>query len=263
MSKETIDDEIDYYGVLSLKYGATDSEIRSSYFKLSKIWHPDVSSEKNANEMFSNINKAYTILKDKALKAKIDVKYKAKAHQQEKLQAMDSQKRKLREELEARESIAKKPKKDSNGIEKLKTEGYEKLYKLKNEEKSTISQTEANSDIVKVKWEKTEKLIDEEILKEAFSKFGEIDHILKKKGSRSAIVSFKKPESALSCSRFNWKESNFPMLEIKYQNTKQKEKKTEEHLNYESLTMMKLRQAAERQKLNEKLTQEMNENKIE
>eukprot|EP01080_Neovahlkampfia_damariscottae_P005253 gene5254-8863_t len=252
----SIEDDVDYYGILKLKYGANDSEIRSSYFKLSKIYHPDVSTEENANEKFSEINKAYSVLKDKNLKAKIDLKYKAKEHHQERLQAMDSHKRKLREELEKRESFAKKPKTDKTDIEKLKTDGYERLYK-KSEQKSTpISTSEANNEIIKVKWEKTEKSIDEQMLNQIFSKFGEIEHVIKKKGSRSAIISFKKPESALAASRFNWKESEHYIFEIKYQNVKKEEIK-EDHLNYENITMMKLRQAAERQKLNEKLKKEM------
>jgi curved DNA-binding protein CbpA len=52
------------------------NEIKKSYRKLSKIWHPDVSKEDNADEIFKEISKAYHILSDEDLREDYDQKSK-------------------------------------------------------------------------------------------------------------------------------------------------------------------------------------------
>jgi len=49
----------DYHGTLGLKAGASKAEIKSAYRKLAKQYHPDVSSESNAEEKFIDITEAY------------------------------------------------------------------------------------------------------------------------------------------------------------------------------------------------------------
>lgn len=62
----------DYYEVLGLSKNASEQEIKSTYRKLAKKYHPDVSTEENAEEKFKEISEAYSILSDKEKREKYD-----------------------------------------------------------------------------------------------------------------------------------------------------------------------------------------------
>lgn len=51
------------YEILGLQSNAKPLEIKEAYLKLSKKFHPDVSSVMNAEDMFKKINEAYGLLK--------------------------------------------------------------------------------------------------------------------------------------------------------------------------------------------------------
>ena len=53
-----------YYGILNLPEGATKAQIKKSYRKLVKLYHPDVSNDPNAHEKYLEINQAYEALLD-------------------------------------------------------------------------------------------------------------------------------------------------------------------------------------------------------
>lgn len=54
----------DYYEVLGLSKGASDDEIKSSYRKLAKKYHPDLNKEPGAEEKFKEVQEAYEVLSD-------------------------------------------------------------------------------------------------------------------------------------------------------------------------------------------------------
>jgi molecular chaperone DnaJ len=49
----------DYYGVLGLSRGASDSEIKKAYRRLARDLHPDVNPEPGAKERFQEVSRAY------------------------------------------------------------------------------------------------------------------------------------------------------------------------------------------------------------
>jgi curved DNA-binding protein CbpA len=63
------------YRILGLSQNATKQEIKAAYYKLSKLYHPDTCSAKDAAK-FIEINNAYSILSKATLKREYDLKNK-------------------------------------------------------------------------------------------------------------------------------------------------------------------------------------------
>ena len=64
----------DYYKILGLNKGASDSEIKKAYRKLSVKWHPDKNpnNKEEATRQFQEISEAYSILSDSEKRQQYD-----------------------------------------------------------------------------------------------------------------------------------------------------------------------------------------------
>ncbi len=62
----------DYYEVLGVARTASDEEIKQAFRRLARRYHPDVSSEPDAEERFKEINEAYGVLSDPQKRARYD-----------------------------------------------------------------------------------------------------------------------------------------------------------------------------------------------
>ena len=54
----------DYYEILGVDRGASDSDIRKAFHSKARTMHPDVSKDPDAEEKFKEVNEAYAVLSD-------------------------------------------------------------------------------------------------------------------------------------------------------------------------------------------------------
>ena len=62
----------DYYKIMGLKRDASLEEVKLAYRKLARKYHPDVSSENDAEERFKEVSEAYEVLRDPKKRATYD-----------------------------------------------------------------------------------------------------------------------------------------------------------------------------------------------
>ena len=62
----------DYYKILGVERDVDPADLKKSYRKLARKYHPDVSKEANAEERFKEVNEAYEVLGDETKRAQYD-----------------------------------------------------------------------------------------------------------------------------------------------------------------------------------------------
>ncbi|KAL3317304.1 DnaJ (Hsp40), subfamily C, member 17 [Cichlidogyrus casuarinus] len=204
--------EIDLYSYFRIEFGASDADIKRAYKSKAKALHPDKNKDNpKAKEEFQKLREYYEIFTDAAKKAQYDQKYKAKIEFAKRNAAMDSERRLLKEKLEARE---KKATEEYNARKRMQMQhkmadeirrnwqaeqeataySARKERELLEEEriKAEAQFTCSDAVTVKAKWNFKSELLNsytQDAIRENLRVFGEITHIVMgKKGT--AIIEF-------------------------------------------------------------------------
>ncbi|RMZ76879.1 hypothetical protein DV738_g4658, partial [Chaetothyriales sp. CBS 135597] len=104
----TAEEAPDYYELLSISVSASESEIRRAYRKTSLLYHPDkvANFTPDIAEKFQHVQKALDVLTNADEKQKYDRSREAKLRRKAEHDALESRRRKLKEDLEAGEQRA-------------------------------------------------------------------------------------------------------------------------------------------------------------
>ena len=65
-------DKRDYYDVLGVEKSASASDLKNAFRRLARKYHPDRSTEDDAEDRFKEIQEAYAVLSDDQKRAQYD-----------------------------------------------------------------------------------------------------------------------------------------------------------------------------------------------
>jgi len=213
--------KMDLYKLLEVPEDADAKQIKKAYRTKALKCHPDKNPDNpNAANLFHQLSEALKVLTDIGARAAYDHVRKAKKLAQERLDKLDSKRKKVKLDLEAREKAAEADDREKRyakatmkqEIERLRDEGSRILEEeqrklreeLKKEQELAAQRLNDTSEPtrLKVKWkaskgDSTNGGYNEKLLRKMFSKYGVINILLvsaKKRGS--AVVEFKRWKDA-------------------------------------------------------------------
>ncbi|XP_003739951.1 dnaJ homolog subfamily C member 17 [Galendromus occidentalis] len=194
----------DLYGLLDLTSEASEKEIKSAYRKKALKCHPDKNpDDPKAAELFQNLTDALGVLTDAVIRGVYDKSLKAKESAAIRHRELDIKRRKLIDDLEARERRAAEGRQEvyrerqlQQEIERLREEGsriVEEESRLLRERLARIisqvrqenhRETSQASNPIKIRWKRQLGTYKREDLERILGKYGRI---------MALVVSDKKP----------------------------------------------------------------------
>lgn len=259
-------EDLDLYELLEIQTSSSVSEIKKAYRRKALECHPDKNPDNpNAAEEFRRLSKILEILTDEAARAVYDKVLKGRKEAALRHSELDSKRRKLKEDLEARE-------KQASGTYRKKTEEQELMEVIArlNKEGSRLVQEEmelvnrlakkevdSSTHRIKIKWkaskgDDTNGGYTKELLQKFLQKYGDIEGLVMSKKNGGAVVEFKNAKAAEMAVELEQGLLTNP-LKCEWINGPPKKNPTQSNLlkdsDFESVVMMKLRQAEERKRL--------------
>ena len=201
----------DYYAILELTIDATPRDINKKYREMARKYHPDKNPDPKAAEHFMRVKKASEFLlseeKRAAYDAEIRKKLQREQYEAERTQGMDETRKRLKKELEARESAAKTQlhhkRKREKDIASLREEGIRRKEQRASDEflrhREQLSRQSTGLNQVKVKWRVSQRSHSDDTLFQIFKHYGDIEDVTILAGkANSAIITFVSEASARS-----------------------------------------------------------------
>ncbi|KAM7154435.1 dnaJ homolog subfamily C member 17 [Molossus nigricans] len=288
--------QMDLYKLLGIEEKAADKEVKKAYRQKALSCHPDKNPDNpRAAELFHQLSQALEVLTDAAARAAYDKVRKARKQAAERTQKLDERRKKVKLDLEARERQAQaqgsEEEEESRStrtleqeIERLREEGSRQLEKqqrliqeqIRQEREQRLRGKAENPEgkgtpKLKLKWKCKEDGskggYSRDVLLRLFQKYGEVlNLVLSSKKAGTAVVEFATVKAAELAVQNEVGLVDNP-LKISWLEGRPQGKDGPSHLglsqgsvvserDYESLVMMRMRQAAERQQLIAQMQQE-------
>ena len=279
---------MDLYLLLEVEADADENTIKKAYRKKALKCHPDKNPDNpKAAELFHQLSEALTVLTDEEARKAYDNLLKAKKANELRNRKLDAKRKKMKDELEAREKAAFEEKADDvlageklkTEIERLQKEGQrqleeeqERLRQMLNEEKVSMrSKAAEGSKKLKVRWKGSH--YDEDRLRQLFCKYGDVGDVVvlenkKEKGKFSALIEMMSGSAAKMAVNIERGDQDHPFKKIELLEDKSEVQSNptfsapssfpppqpQTNFNdFESLVMRQLRQAEERKRLIEEI----------
>ncbi|XP_024423434.1 dnaJ homolog subfamily C member 17 [Desmodus rotundus] len=290
--------QMDLYALLGIEEKAADKEVKKAYRQKALSCHPDKNPDNpRAADLFHQLSQALEVLTDTAARAAYDKVRKAKKQAAERTQKLDERRKKVKLDLEARERQAQaqgsEEEEESRStrtleqeIERLREEGSRQLEEqqrliqeqIRQEREQRLRGKAENPEgketpKLKLKWKCKEDGSDSgystDVLLRLFQKYGEVlSLVLSRKKAGTAVVEFatvKAAELAVQNEvglidnplKISWLEGR-PQGRDGPSHPGLAQGSVVSERDYESLVMMRMRQAAERQQLIAQMQQEDN-----
>ncbi|XP_002718024.1 dnaJ homolog subfamily C member 17 [Oryctolagus cuniculus] len=288
--------QMDLYALLGIEEKAADKEVKKAYRQKALSCHPDKNPDNpKAAELFHQLSQALEVLTDAAARAAYDKIRRAKKQAAERTQKLDEKRKKVKLDLEARERQAQaqgsEEEEESRStrtleqeIERLREEGSRQL-----EEQQRLMQEQMRQEReqrlrgkaehceakgtpkLKLKWKCKEDGsqggYSEDVLLRLLQKYGEVlNLVLSSKRAGTAVVEFATVKAAALAVqnevglidnplKISWLEGQ-PQGVVGPGHPGLSKGSVRSERDYESLVMMRMRQAAERQQLIAQMQQE-------
>lgn len=205
--------QVNLYDLLQVEIGANEKEIKSAYRKKALTCHPDKNPDNpRAAELFQQLSRALEVLTDPAARSAYDAVLKARQAAKLRHQGLDAKRRKLREELEAREAPGREAaaaaaleRSLEKEVERLRREGSRQLARerelLQRQMEQQQQQRDAELTRVKVRWKQQPGLTGytEASLRQRLSQYGTISCLVFRSGA--SLVEFEQPSAAYLASQ--------------------------------------------------------------
>ena len=276
----------DLYGLLDVALEATEKEIKKAYRKKALVCHPDKNpGDEKAAERFHLLSQALAVLSDPAARKAYDAVLKAKQAALVRSRQLDQKRKKLKDELDARESAAAaaaadqaKAKETSEKslqkeLERLQEEGRKQLEEEQERLSQMVKQAATASAAaattndgpvkLKVKWKGGVGYTKEQ-LQSVFHKYGDVVNVVVLAEKKAGLVEMKSRSAAQLASQIETGYSD-NQFKVKLLGGEAESKpsrpaavpvvddpfgSSEKSFNdYETLVMRQMRQAEERKRL--------------
>lgn len=262
--------QTDLYELLQVEIGADEKEIKSAYRKKALTCHPDKNPDNpRAAELFQQLSRALEVLTDPAARSAYDAVLKARQAAKIRHQGLDAKRRKLREELEAREAgpgqeagtAVSAQQRLKQEVERLRREGSRQLAEQRELLQRQMQQQRAQQEErlkqqagltrLKVRWKQQQQPgvrgYSEDSLRQRLSQYGTISCLVVRNGS--ALVEFEEPAAARLASQLEQGSPDEGPLTVRLLGDTEPtqpppSRRAADEDDYESLVLRKLQQAA-------------------